>query len=138
MSYDNPWTFNSNIIDSEVLENYLGFVYIITNLTNNKKYIGKKLLKRTKTRQVKGKKKRSLVESDWKDYYGSNKDLLLDLGVITAPNFKREILRLCKTKGECTYYKAKAQIDADVLNRDDYYNGWIIEKVSRSHLPKNK
>jgi hypothetical protein len=138
MSYDNPWTFNSNIIDSEVLENYLGFVYIITNLTNNKKYIGKKLLKRTKTRQVKGKKKRSLVESDWKDYYGSNKDLLLDLGVITAPNFKREILRLCKTKGECTYYEAKAQFDADVLNRDDYYNGWIIAKVSRSHLPKNK
>jgi hypothetical protein len=139
MSYENPWTFNNNVVDSEILENYIGFVYIITNLTNNKKYIGKKLLKKSKTRQVKGKKKRSLVESDWKEYYGSNKDLLVELNseCMAAGNFKREILRLCKTKGECTYYEAKAQFDADVLNKDDYYNGWIIAKVSRSHLPKN-
>ena len=58
MSYDNPWLYNGQVVDSEVLENYLGFVYLITNLTNNKKYIGKKLLKRTKTKVVKGKKKR--------------------------------------------------------------------------------
>ena len=139
MSYENPWTFNGDIVDSEILEKYIGFVYIITNLINNKKYIGKKLLKRSKTRQVKGKKKRSLVESDWKEYYGSNKDLIVDMNVegVDCSNFKREILRLCKTKGECTYYEAKTQFEADVLNRDDYYNGWIIAKVSRSHLPKN-
>lgn len=135
MSYENPWLHNGQVVDSEVLENYLGFVYNITNLTNNKKYIGKKLLKKTKTKQVKGKKKRTLVESDWKDYYGSNKELNEDVASIGAHNFKREIVRLCKTKGECNYYEAKMQFDNDVLTRDDYYNTWIMVKVHKKHVP---
>ena len=136
MSYENPWTFSNNIVDSEILENYLGFVYVITNLIDNKKYIGKKLLKRTKTRQVKGKKKRSLVESDWTDYYGSNKELLEDVANIGFFNFKREIIRLCKTKGECNYYEAKHQFDNNVLTNTEYYNMWIMVKVHKSHIPK--
>lgn len=137
MSYENPWLHNGQVVDSEVIDNYLGFVYNITNLTNNKKYIGKKLLKKTKTKQVKGKKKRTLVESDWKDYYGSNKELNEDVEKIGAHNFKREIVRLCKTKGECNYYEAKMQFDNDVLTRDDYYNTWIMVKVHKKHVPEN-
>ena len=136
MSYDNPWLYNGQVVDSEVLENYLGFVYLITNLTNNKKYIGKKLLKRTKTKVVKGRKKRSLVESDWKDYYGSNKELAEDVNTQGIHNFKREITRFCTKKGECSYYEAQAQFAVDILYRDDYYNNWISVKVQRSHLPK--
>jgi hypothetical protein len=136
MSYDNPWLYNGQVVDSEVLENYLGFVYLITNLTNNKKYIGKKLLKRTKTKIVKGRKKRSLVESDWKDYYGSNKELAEEVNKIGAYNFKREITRFCTKKGELSYYEAQAQFAVDILLRDDYYNNWISVKVQRSHLPK--
>lgn len=136
MSYDNPWLYNGQVVDSEVLENYLGFVYLITNLTNNKKYIGKKLLKRTKTKVVKGKKKRSLVESDWKDYYGSNRELAEDVATQGVYNFKREITRFCTKKGECSYYEAHAQFAVDILHRDDYYNQWISVKVQRSHLPK--
>ena len=136
MSYDNPWLYNGQVVDSEVLENYLGFVYLITNLSNNKKYIGKKLLKRTKTKVVKGKKKRSLVESDWKDYYGSNKDLAEDVAKLGIHNFKREITRFCTKKGELSYYEAQEQFAVDILFRDDYYNGWISVKVQRSHLPK--
>jgi hypothetical protein len=135
MSYENPWLYNGSIVDSEVLDNYLGFVYNITNLTNDKKYIGKKLLKRTKTKQVKGKKKRTLVESDWKDYYGSNKELQADVETLGAHSFKREILRLCKTKGECNYYEAKIQFSLDVLEKVEYYNTWIMVKVHRKHLP---
>ena len=75
MSYDNPWTYNGNIIDSEILDNYLGFVYLITNLKNNKKYVGKKLLKFKRTKQVKGKKKKTTIESDWKEYYSSSDEL---------------------------------------------------------------
>ena len=82
MSYENPWVYNGNVVDSELLDNYLGFVYNITNLTNNRQYIGKKLLKRTKTKKVKGKKKKTLVESDWKEYYGSNKDLIAHLNLL--------------------------------------------------------
>jgi Putative endonuclease segE, GIY-YIG domain len=135
MSYENPWLYNGIVVDSEILEEYLGFVYKITNLTNQKKYIGKKLLKRTKTRQVKGKKKRSLVESDWKDYYGSNKELQEDVINLGAHNFKREIIRLCKTKGECNYFEAKQQFLFDVLENTEYYNSWISVKVHRKHLP---
>jgi len=136
MSYENPWQHNGQVVDSEILEEYFGFVYNITNLTNNKRYIGKKLLKRTKTKQVKGKKKRSLVESDWKSYYGSNKELQDDVFNLGAENFKREILRLCKSKGECNYFEAKYQFDLEVLENDEYYNNWIQVKVHKSHLNK--
>ena len=127
--------YNGQIVDSELLDEYLGFVYIITNLTNNRKYIGKKLLKRTKTKQVKGRKKRTLVESDWKSYYGSNKELQADVESVGVHNFKREILRLCKTKGECNYYEAKQQFLLDVLEDVSYYNSWIQVKVHKKHLP---
>jgi flagellin-like hook-associated protein FlgL len=112
----------------------VGFVYNITNLTNNKQYIGKKLLKKTKTKQVKGKKKRSLVESDWKTYYGSNKELQDDVIQMGTSYFKREILRLCKSKGECNYFEAKYQFELGVLQSEDYYNTWIQVKVHKSHL----
>ena len=134
MSYENPWLHDSTIIESDIIDNYVGFVYQITNLTNNRRYIGKKLLKRTKTKQVKGKKKRSLVESDWKTYYGSNKELQEDVAQVGASNFKREILRLCKTKGECNYFEAKYQFDLKVLESEDFYNCWIQVKVHKAHL----
>lgn len=132
--YENSWLHDGTIIESDIIDNYVGFVYQITNLTNNRRYIGKKLLKRTKTRQVKGKKKRSLVESDWKTYYGSNKELQDDVTQVGASNFKREILRLCKTKGECNYFEAKYQFDLKVLESEDFYNCWIQVKVHKAHL----
>jgi len=135
MSYENQWLYNGVPVDSEVLDEFCGFVYNITNLSNNRKYIGKKLLKRTKTRQVKGKKKRTQVESDWKQYYGSNKELQEDVNTIGASNFRREILRFCKTKGECNYYEAKYHFSLDVLEKEEYYNTWIMVKVHKKHLP---
>lgn len=134
MSYENPWYYEGQIVESNILEEYVGFVYNITNLTNNKQYIGKKLLRKTKTKQVKGKKKRSLVESDWKTYYGSNKELQEDVIQMGTSNFKREILRFCKSKGECNYFEAKYQFNLEVLETSDYYNTWIQLKVHRSHL----
>jgi hypothetical protein len=98
-------------------------------------YIGKKLLKRTKTHVLKGKKKKSQVESDWKEYYGSNKELNEDVQLLGPHNFKREIIMLCKTKGECNYYEAKYQFQYDVLNSKAYYNSWIMVKVHKNHLP---
>ena len=134
MTYENPWTYNGSIVDSELLDEYIGFVYNITNLSNNRKYIGKKLLKRSKTRMVKGKKKKSLIESDWKDYYGSNKELQEDVVTFGVHNFKREILKLCKTKGQCNYYEAKIQFTLDVLEKTEYYNTWIMVKVHQKHI----
>ena len=69
------WQYNNLTFTEDMIGDYYGFVYMITNLSNNKKYIGKKFFYSTKTKQVKGKKKREKVFSDWKSYYGSNQTL---------------------------------------------------------------
>lgn len=119
----------------EIPEGYYGFVYRIVDVLNNKQYIGKKLFYSLKTRQVKGKKKKSKVESDWKEYYGSNEELLKSIEQAGKQNFERTILKLCRTKGECTYYESKYQFEEDVLlHPEKYYNTWIMCKVHRKHL----
>ena len=132
------WFYNNEIFED--IGEYVGFVYLITNLTNGRKYIGKKNLYFSKSRQVKGKRKRFKVESDWREYYGSNKELAADVETYGKENFKREILRLCTTKGEFSYFEAKYQFDNNVLESDEYYNSWIMCRIHKKHLPflKNK
>lgn len=130
------WHYESAPIDESVLESYVGFVYCITNLADGRKYIGKKLLKFKKSKQVKGKKKKFLVDSDWRTYWGSNKNLIQDVERLGEQHFKREILRLCYTKGECNYFEARYQFERCALESDSYYNDWIALKVHRSHLKK--
>ena len=134
------WLYDGNIVE-EFDPIYVGFVYIIENKTNGRKYIGKKLFNFQKTKTVKGKKKRILVESDWKQYFGSNKELNEEVDLLGEERFERRILKFCHTKGECSYWEAKFQFDFDVLLKpDEYYNSWIMIKVRRSHLitKKNK
>jgi hypothetical protein len=132
------WFYNGEYIDNP--GDYVGFVYQITNQITNRKYIGKKNFYFSKTKQVKGKKKRFKVESDWQDYYGSNKELAADVVELGKENFKREILKLCKSKGEFGYFEAKYQFDKNVLESDEYYNTWIMVRVHKKHLTflKNK
>ena len=132
------WFYNGEYYDT--IGDYVGFVYLITNQTNGKKYIGKKNFYFTKTRTIKGKRKRSKVESDWQDYYGSNKELQADVELLGKENFKREILKLCKSKGEFGYYEAKYQFENNVLEDDNWYNTWIMVRVHKKHLTflKNK
>ena len=138
-SYENPWTINGASVTDETVEGYTAFVYIITNTESGKQYIGKKRLQFTKTKSVNKKKKRFKVPSDWKTYYGSNKELNADVEKLGAHKFKREILRLCVTLGESTYYEAYEQFVRQVLLcPDQYYNEWIMCKIRRSHLPKGK
>ena len=128
------WVYNGlpfeNMIDAE----YYGFVYLITNLKTGKMYVGKKLFWSKKTRQVKGKKKKELVESDWRDYWGSNQELLSDIEKFGKEHFTRTILRLCKTKGEATYYESKEIFERDALLKEEYYNSWVMCRVRKSHL----
>ena len=126
------WFYNDEEF-GEVGE-YIGYVYCITNLKNSRKYVGKKNFYFSKTKQVKGKKKRFKVESDWRDYYGSNKELQADVDLHGKENFRREILKLCKSKGEFSYYEAKYQFDYNVLESDEYYNSWIMCRVHKKHL----
>lgn len=137
------WTYNNKEI-TEIPDEYVGFVYLITNLTNNRKYVGKKLAKftRTKTKTVtlkngtkKKKKVREKIDSDWKEYYGSSEELNKDVKKLGKENFRREILYFCKTKGTLSYMEAKMQFQLEVLEKpDEYYNGQIQVRVHRSTL----
>ena len=132
------WTYQGREVTEDEIESHTGFVYLITNLTNNKKYVGKKLFKSTRTKTIKGKRKKVKSDSDWRDYYGSNAILKEDVKRLGPENFKREILKLCKSKGTANYFEMKYQIQFEVLERpDEYYNEWIIVKVHRSHIKKD-
>ena len=100
------------------------------------KYIGKKLFKFTRSTKKKGKRVKKQVDSDWLDYYGSNKELLGDVEALGKKSFKRKILHLCKSKGEASYLEAKEQFACDALLSEDYYNTWIMVRVRKSHIKR--
>jgi hypothetical protein len=129
------WIHNDIPLD-EIPEGYLAFVYLITNLTNGKKYVGKKLFRFTRSRKTKGKRVKKTVDSDWKSYYGSNKELQADVEQLGSEQFRREVLHLCKSKGEASYLEAKEQFLRDVLMSEEYYNAWISCKIAKNHLTK--
>jgi ribosomal protein L35AE/L33A len=123
-----------------MIEDNYGFVYIITNLENGRQYIGKKFFYSKKSKVVKNKtnkgktKRRFKTESDWRDYFGSSDALKEDVSSKGIGLFSREIIHLCKSKGECSYYEAKEQFEKNVLFSDNYYNSWIQCKIHRTHL----
>ena len=128
------WTYQGKIVE-QISEEYIGFVYLITNLTNGKKYIGKKLAKFKVTKKpLKGKKnkRRSTKESDWRTYWGSSDKLNADVEHLGPENFTREILYYCTSRGELSYLEAKEQFDRGVLKTDEYYNGIINVRVGSS------
>ena len=128
-----PEDFSSN--------DYYGFVYLITNRATGRMYVGKKFfwskktLPITKTRK---RRKRLLVESDWRNYYGSNVHLQEEVNTQGDEIFYREILHLCKTKGECAYMEAKEQFSRDVLISDKYYNGIINCRIGAQSVKNLK
>ena len=135
MTTDNPWLYQGK--EWQLPEDFnpdvvYGFVYLITNKKDQKKYVGKKFFWSQKTLPITKKRKRRKrlkVESDWRTYWGSNKYLVEDVKTHGPENFTREILHLCKTKGECAYYEAKEQFDREVLLTEEYYNGIISCKI---------
>ena len=128
------WQYDGKDFTEDLIGNNYGFVYQITNLTNGKKYIGKKLFYSAKTKQVKGKKKKYKASSNWQTYYGSSDNLTKDVLQLGHENFNREILHLCLSKGECGYLEAKEQFRNNVLETDNYYNSWIMVRVRKDHI----
>jgi hypothetical protein len=136
------WLYENQPVET-LPEDCVGFVYMITNITNDRKYIGKKLAKFSKTTQrtvklkngtKKKKKIRTKVDSDWRDYYGSSPELTKDVESQGKDNFKREILYYCRSKSECSYIEAREQFSRRVLESKDWYNGHIQVRVHGSHI----
>ena len=117
---------------NELPDDVVGFVYQITNTTNDRMYIGKKLAKFKRSRKpLKGRKnkRRYKVDSDWQEYYGSSDELTLDIKKLGKEYFKREILFYCYSKAELNYVEAREQFARKVLESDNYYNGHIRVRV---------
>ena len=137
------WTYEGEVFDPtyKELEEWVGFVYVITEKNTDMKYVGKKFFHRKKTLPItktRKRRKHTRVESDWKTYFGSSVKVQQLLEEHGAEAFDREIIRLCKTKGDCAYYETNEQFDREVLIQPDYYNGIINCRINRSHLSRNK
>jgi hypothetical protein len=135
------WHYRDKPFTSDDIDDHIGFVYIITDLSTNMKYVGKKLFRSTrKLPPLKGKTRRrtKVVESDWQTYYGSSEEVKQLVEERGEDNFHREILHLCKNKGALSYMELKEQMDREVLLKDDYHNGIIQVKIHRSHVKNLK
>jgi hypothetical protein len=125
------WVLAENVC---IDESTFGFIYEITNIRSNKKYIGKKQCKsKLKRKPLKGKRNKriEICESDWKGYTSSSSELNLDIEKIGKDQFVFKILRTCGSKWELAYFEIKEQIERNVLMRDDYYNGIINVRIGR-------
>jgi hypothetical protein len=137
MAYDNPWTYNGVPFESEDINEYYGFIYRITNTVNGYDYVGRKYFKTIKKRPpLKGKKnkRRETVETDWKDYWGSSARLVEDMARLGKDKFTREIIHLCKSRGETNYMEAYYQFKEGVLLKENNYNGIIQIKLGKGSV----
>lgn len=134
------WIYNEEEFNPEEndIEKYQGFVYMIEEQSTGMKYIGKKFFWKPKTLPVtksRKRKKKTIVESDWRNYYGSNKTLSERVSEASEGEYQRTILRLCITKGDCAYYEMREQLVNNVLLKpDEYYNAFVGGKIHRKHL----
>lgn len=125
------WLYKSKKFTSEDIGKAFGFIYIMTDTSTGKMYIGQKQFWSKKTKQVNKKKKKVTVESDWKKYYSSSKYLQS----VESDLIKREILYLCCSKGQMNYLETQLQMDLRVLeNQDIWLNGILNLRTHHTHL----
>lgn len=133
LSTHNPWLYEGKIVTSDILQGYFGFVYKITDKETGKKYIGRKYI--WNYRKEKGASRRKKQESDWQNYYSSNEELK-QIGKETPERLEREILHLCRSKGECNFLEVAEQFKRDVLYSDGYMNDNINRQILQKECNK--
>jgi hypothetical protein len=135
IDYENPWIYNGVPFTSSNIQDNFGFVYLIQNNLNGKKYIGRKYLWQFRT--PKGKKRKVKSESDWKNYYGSCPELKEDIDKLGRENFSRTILSLHKTKGKTNFEETRQLFLNNVLTESldsggpAFYNSNILNRYFR-------
>ena len=138
------WTYNGSPITdiSDFPKDTFGFIYIVQNIETNKSYIGKKVLYHNKKVKLGkkevaeltgvGRKPTSKIvtkESDWKTYYGSNKEVMDLIKSGKQDIFSRKILQVVNSKKLLTYYETQALFTYKVLEHpESFYNDNILGK----------
>ena len=137
VDYENPWFFEGVPFLSENINDNFGFVYLITNIQNNRKYIGRKYFWSFRT--PKGKKRKVKSESDWKKYYGSCPELKEDIEQFGRQNFSRIILSLHKTKGKTNFEETRRLFTNNVLTEalDDGTPAWYNSNILNRYFRKD-
>lgn len=133
LSIPNEWTLNGESVSSERITPYFGMVYLITDKETGKKYIGRKYF--WSYRKEKGVSRRKRRESDWKEYYSSNEELK-KIGKKTPERFKREILHLCKSKGETNWRELEEIVKQNALYDTNYLNENLLGKYFRKNVER--
>lgn len=129
------WFYQNQEV-TEPPEGIDSFVYLITRKRDGKAYVGKKTFwNKVRRPPLKGKKRVRIdyVQSDWRKYWGSSDALNADVKAEGEEAFTREIIHMCRLRGQASYLEAKEQFARDVLT-GNYYNGIISVKISRSNL----
>jgi len=135
IDYENPWIYNENPFTSNDIGDNFGFVYLITNKLNSRRYIGRKYFWSFRT--PKGKKRKVKSESDWKNYYGSCPELKDEIEQLGRENFSRTILSLHKTKGKTNFEETRQLFVNGVLTESldsggpAFYNSNILNRYFR-------
>tara|TARA_Y100000287_G_C14234219_1_gene363956 strand:- start:13198 stop:13638 length:441 start_codon:yes stop_codon:yes gene_type:complete len=133
--YPNPWRYMGTVFDGSLIGDFYGFVYLITNLKNQRQYIGRKYF--WQKRKPRGGKRRVTSESDWKKYYGSCPELKDDIKLFGKDSFSREILSMHLTPGKTNYEETKQLFLNNVLTEalEDgtpaFYNSNILGRYYR-------
>ena len=128
------WTYKGQLFTEDQIGDNFGFVYEIVNITNQRRYLGKKFFTKSGRKQINGKIKKVRKSSDWQTYWSSSEELKSDVKLLGEENFTREILYLCKTKSECSYIETREIFMRDALLTESYYNAWVSCKIHKAHV----
>jgi len=149
------WLYNEDGSKIAIAEDFLtdeyGFIYKITNLETGKYYIGKKAFFHNKKKKLTKKEiaeqtgpgrkattRVDQVDSGWKSYWGSSKELLADVKRLGEDKFERLILKFAKTKKQLTYYELESQILHNALFDSTSYNDNILGKFFKKDFVTTK
>jgi hypothetical protein len=138
------WVYNSKPITdlNDFPKDTFGFIYIVKNNDTNKSYIGKKVLYHNKKVKLGKKEIAELTgvgrkpttkivtkESDWLNYYGSNKEVMQLIKEGKQSLFTRTIIKLAPNKKLLTYYETQALFTYKVLEHPElFYNDNVLGK----------
>ena len=119
-------------------KNSIGFIYIITQLSTGRRYIGRKLLTKASTKTTKGIKKKIRKDSDWIEYWSSSPKIKAWIDESGTDDFSKEILIFVSSKSELMYAEEYYLYKTNALLSDMWLNDNIRAKIMRVWFSKNK
>ena len=144
------WVYQGRVITSikDMPEGTYGFIYEVIYKPTDVRYIGKKVLYFERNKRLGKKalaalreerskqglrgrvpiKQKVITESDWKDYFGSQKEIVtLSKEDNAGENWEKRILEFVPNKKLLTYYETKHLFKNDVL--ENQYSAHINDNI---------